>query len=133
MTLLSKQEIGQYLAVVDKVPEVERNKIFALLEMDRVERCRESFLFFVRQMWPGFISGRHHQIMAEAFERVAAGELKRLIINMPPELWNNDSPIDVMQRHSRYVQASKYIDELEADLTAAREELVETRKDFIVI
>ena len=84
MTLLSKQEIGQYLAVVDKVPEVERNKIFALLEMDRVERCRESFLFFVRQMWPGFISGRHHQIMAEAFERVAAGELKRLIINMPP-------------------------------------------------
>ena len=84
MTLLSKQEIGQYLAVVDKVPEVERNKIFALLEMDRVERCRESYLFFVRQMWPGFISGKHHQIMAEAFERVAAGELKRLIINMPP-------------------------------------------------
>jgi predicted phage terminase large subunit-like protein len=84
VTLLSKQEIGQYLALVDKVPEVERNKIFALLEMDRVERCRESYLFFVRQMWPGFISGRHHQIMAEAFERVAAGELKRLIINMPP-------------------------------------------------
>ena len=84
MTLLSKQEIGQYLAVVDKVPEVERNKIFALLDMDRVERCRESYLFFVRQMWPGFISGKHHQIMAEAFERVAAGELKRLIINMPP-------------------------------------------------
>ena len=84
MTLLSKQEIGQYLALVDKVPEVERNKIFALLEMDRVERCRESYLFFVRQMWPGFISGKHHQIMAEAFERVAAGELKRLIINMPP-------------------------------------------------
>jgi predicted phage terminase large subunit-like protein len=84
VTLLSKQEIGQYLAVVDKVPEVERNKIFALLDMDRVERCRESYLFFVRQMWPGFISGKHHQIMAEAFERVAAGELKRLIINMPP-------------------------------------------------
>jgi len=35
-------------------------------------------------MWPGFISGKHHQIMAEAFERVAAGTLKRLIINMPP-------------------------------------------------
>ena len=35
-------------------------------------------------MWPGFISGKHHQIMANAFERVAAGTLKRLIINMPP-------------------------------------------------
>jgi len=35
-------------------------------------------------MWPTFIGGRHHKIMAEAFERVACGELKRLIINMPP-------------------------------------------------
>ncbi len=49
------------------------------------------------------------------------------------QLWNNDIPIDVMQRHSRYVQASKHIDELEADLTAAREELVETRKDFMCL
>jgi len=84
MTLLTRLEISQYLAVVDSVPEAERNKIFALLEMDRVERCRDSYLFFVTQMWPGFISGKHHQIMADAFERVAAGDLKRLIINMPP-------------------------------------------------
>ena len=84
MTLLTKKEIAGYLAIVDKVPENERNKIFALMEMDRVERCRESYLFFVQQMWPIFISGKHHQIMADAFERVASGELKRLIINMPP-------------------------------------------------
>jgi len=84
VTLLSKQEISQFLSVIDKVSEAERNKIYALLEMDRVERCRESFLFFVKQMWPIFISGRHHQIMADAFERVAEGSLKRLIINMPP-------------------------------------------------
>lgn len=84
MTLLSKQEISQFLSVIDKVSEAERNKIYALLEMDRVERCRESFLFFVKQMWPIFISGKHHQIMADAFERVAEGSLKRLIINMPP-------------------------------------------------
>lgn len=84
MTLLSKQELTSYLQIVDKVSEVDRKKIKALLEMDRVQRCRESFLFFVRQMWPVFISGKHHQIMADAFERVANGELKRLIINMPP-------------------------------------------------
>ena len=35
-------------------------------------------------MWPGFIGGKHHKIMADAFEQVAKGELKRLIINMPP-------------------------------------------------
>ena len=35
-------------------------------------------------MWPAFIEGEHHKIMADAFERVANGELKRLIVNMPP-------------------------------------------------
>ena len=84
MTLLTKKEISDFMSVVDKVPEAERKKILALLELDRVERCRESYLFFVQQMWPGFISGKHHQIMADAFERVASGQLKRLIINMPP-------------------------------------------------
>jgi predicted phage terminase large subunit-like protein len=82
--MLSQKDLAKYLAVVDKVPEKERLKIRQLLEFDRVERCRDSFLFFVQQMWPVFISGRHHKIMADAFERVAKGELKRLIINMPP-------------------------------------------------
>jgi predicted phage terminase large subunit-like protein len=66
------------------VSAAERAKIQKLLEMDKVEKSRESFIFFVSQMWDGFISGKHHQIMADAFERVARGELKRLIINMPP-------------------------------------------------
>ncbi len=84
MSLLTKTEIAQYEALIPTVTGVERAKIQKLLEMDKVEKCRESFIFFVSQMWDGFISGKHHQIMAEAFERVARGELKRLIINMPP-------------------------------------------------
>jgi predicted phage terminase large subunit-like protein len=84
MTLLTQKEVQDYMSIVDKVPAAERMKITALLEMDRVERCKESFLPFVKEMWPVFISGKHHQIMADAFERVARGELKRLIINMPP-------------------------------------------------
>jgi len=84
VTLLTKSEIGGYLSIVDTLPEAERNKVYRLLELDRVERCRENYLYFVTQMWPGFISGKHHQIMADAFERVASGDLKRLIINMPP-------------------------------------------------
>ena len=84
MSLLTKKEISNYLAVVDTLPSDQRNKVYQLLEMDRVERCQNDFLYFVTQMWPGFISGKHHKIMADAFERVASGELKRLIINMPP-------------------------------------------------
>ena len=84
MSLLTREEILEYLKLAGTLPEEERAKVKLLLEMDRVERCRESFLYFVTQMWPGFISGKHHQIMANAFERVANGTLKRLIINMPP-------------------------------------------------
>ena len=39
---------------------------------------------FVKVMWPGFIHGRHHAVMAKKFEEIANGKLKRLIINMPP-------------------------------------------------
>jgi predicted phage terminase large subunit-like protein len=50
----------------------------------KYEIARENFLEFVRLVWPGFIAGQHHRIVAEKLERVARGDLKRLIINMPP-------------------------------------------------
>ena len=86
MSLLSHAEITSYLQALDnpKTDAANRHKISLLLEMDKVEKSKESFLYFVTQMWPIFISGGHHKIMADAFERVAKGELKRLIINMPP-------------------------------------------------
>ena len=55
-----------------------------LAQLEKQEACRENFLDFVSAMWPDFISGRHHRIIAEKLERVARGELKRLIINMAP-------------------------------------------------
>ena len=48
------------------------------------EKAEKNFLEFVEKMWPEFIMGRHHGKMAKAFEKVANGECKRLIINMPP-------------------------------------------------
>jgi predicted phage terminase large subunit-like protein len=39
---------------------------------------------FVKTMWPGFIHGRHHAVVAKKFEEIASGKLKRLIICMPP-------------------------------------------------
>ena len=84
MSLLTSQEIAGYLKIVDGLPMQDRQKVLRLLEIDRIERSRESFLFYVQQMWPTFISGKHHKIMADAFERVARGELKRLMISLPP-------------------------------------------------
>jgi len=48
------------------------------------ELAQTKFIKFVEKVWPTFISGAHHKRMAEAFERVADGRCKRLIINMPP-------------------------------------------------
>ena len=56
----------------------------ALQELKRKEGAQNKFLDFVNEVWPTFIGGRHHKRMAEAFERVANGTCKRLIINMPP-------------------------------------------------
>ena len=86
MSLLTHAEVKNYINALDnpKIDAGTRVKIQKLLEMDKVEKSKESFLYFVTQMWPVFISGKHHAIMADAFERVARGDLKRLIINMPP-------------------------------------------------
>ena len=47
-------------------------------------KAKTDFMAYVNYVWPSFIHGRHHVKMARAFERVARGEVKRLIINMPP-------------------------------------------------
>jgi predicted phage terminase large subunit-like protein len=48
------------------------------------DKCQNDFLSYVEHMWPEFICGRHHKIFAEKLNKVATGEIKRLIVNMPP-------------------------------------------------
>ena len=55
-----------------------------LAELERIENCQNNFLTFVKSQWPQFIAGAHHAKMADAFDRIADGKIKRLIINMPP-------------------------------------------------
>ena len=68
------------LDIEDRINKLE----LRLAQLNRVEACKSNFLTFVKAMWPEFIAGEHHKIIAEKFERVARGELKRLIINMAP-------------------------------------------------
>ncbi len=75
-------------AQLDQLPLNVKAKIFELVEeleeRKSAEQAQKSFMAFVRKVWPAFINGAHHVKMAEAFERVAEGKVKRLIINMPP-------------------------------------------------
>jgi|TARA_R110000824_G_scaffold97688_2_gene233362 predicted phage terminase large subunit-like protein len=47
-------------------------------------KAKNDFLSFVKCVWPDFIEGSHHRHVAKKFNKLATGEIKRLIINMPP-------------------------------------------------
>ena len=76
------------LELIDKLPEGERAELLVMAQQYQEaverERSQNDFMGFVKTMWPGFINGRHHRVMAKKFEEIASGKLKRLIINMPP-------------------------------------------------
>jgi len=73
---------------LDKLPVDVREKAIKLLngiaEEDKKEKAQESFLNFTKHIWPEFIEGEHHKIIADKFDKLAKGEIKRLIVNMPP-------------------------------------------------
>ena len=73
---------------ISVLPEDEQVEILNLLDQLKNAKTRQSarsdFLSFVKAVWPAFIEGDHHKVMADAFNRIADGSLKRLIINMPP-------------------------------------------------
>ena len=68
-------------------PDVRKDfmKTFLQYQEKRKEgKIHSDFMAFVKHMWPEFIEGSHHKIVAEKFNQLAEGKLKRLIINMPP-------------------------------------------------
>ena len=74
--------------ILHRLPVHEQEQLLAQLEklseLKRRDLSKRRFIKFVQEVWPSFIAGRHHAKMADAFERVARGDCKRLIINMPP-------------------------------------------------
>ena len=73
---------------VSYMTKTEAKEFTVLLEeLEKREFQEEStstFMNFVKVIWSDFIEGDHHYKMAEAFDKIATGKLKRLIINMPP-------------------------------------------------
>ena len=74
--------------IVAQLPVGEREEFFHMaheyIESLKREKAHVDFMEFVHQMWPGFVNGPHHKIMAKKFQEIADGKCKRLIINMPP-------------------------------------------------
>ena len=80
-------------------PENEREYLLSKIKLHQREKeslVKDDFLEFVKHMWPEFVEGYHHKIIAEKFNKLAKGEIKRLIVNMPP-------------RHTKSEFASNYL------------------------
>ena len=68
-------------------PDIQKEFIEAgiLAKQKRsIEKSQTDFMTFVKRVWPEFIEGSHHKKIAEKFNLLAEGKIKRLIINMPP-------------------------------------------------
>ena len=82
--ILSEQDKTEALARIQRHDQLEKQ-----------ESCQSDFMSFIKHMWPDFIEGRHHKIIAEKFNKIAEGKLKRLIVCLPP-------------RHSKSEMASTF-------------------------
>ena len=73
---------------LDKLPPDAKKEFMKyaikLAEKKKSSKVHDDFMSFVKHVWPEFIEGSHHKQIAEKFNRIAKGQLKRLIINMPP-------------------------------------------------
>ena len=83
--MINLEEIAD---LISKLPVHEQEGFFGMLSDYEVSIKRETaqrdFMAYVHEMWPGFVSGRHHKVMAKKFEEIVEGKLKRLIICMGP-------------------------------------------------
>ena len=93
----------------NKLEELDTQTLKYILKnalLEKQEKAQNDFLTFVKNVWPDFVEGKHHRIYAEKLNRIASGELKRLIVNMPPrhtksEFASNLFPAFFMGRHPK--------------------------------
>tara|TARA_R110002020_G_scaffold426978_2_gene636331 strand:- start:45 stop:1511 length:1467 start_codon:yes stop_codon:yes gene_type:complete len=92
-----------------KLEELDTQTLKYILKnalLEKQEKTQKDFLTFVKSVWPDFVEGKHHRIYAEKLNRIANGELKRLIVNMPPrhtksEFASHLFPAFFMGRHPK--------------------------------
>jgi predicted phage terminase large subunit-like protein len=73
---------------ISKLPAEVRKEILqvdVLLAEKKIKNmAKDDFMSFVKAVWPEFIEGAHHRVIAKKFNDLATGKITRLIVNMPP-------------------------------------------------
>jgi len=73
---------------ISKLPAEVRRELLQLdvsiAEKEIQNKAKNDFMSFVKAVWPEFIEGAHHRVIAQKFNDLATGKINRLIVNMPP-------------------------------------------------
>ena len=73
---------------ISKLPADVRKELLQLQVMMAEKKiknlAKDDFMSFVKAVWPEFIEGPHHRVIAKKFNDLATGKITRLIVNMPP-------------------------------------------------
>jgi len=81
------KKILKELDINNLEPETRKELKTLIVQKDlkqKHSKIQSDFMHFVKHMWPDFIEGDHHKIIAEKFNNLKARKIKRLIVNMPP-------------------------------------------------
>jgi predicted phage terminase large subunit-like protein len=83
--MIDREAVNRALVFATEAQKIELEELLAAYEAQQVAaEARKDFLAYVKTIWPDFIEGEHHRRIAGLFNKVLSGELKRLIISLPP-------------------------------------------------
>ena len=85
---LTPEQLFKLRHAVPAMPEKQKRRVLELLKTYDTQITqnlgKESFLDFVKHVYPGYKVGPHHLKLAQIFEDIAAGKKKRVIVNIAP-------------------------------------------------
>ena len=85
---LTPEQLFKLRQALPTMPDKQKRRVLELLKTYDTQITqnlgRESFLDFVKHVYPGYKVGPHHLKLAQIFEDIANGKKKRVIVNIAP-------------------------------------------------
>ena len=85
---LTPEDLFKLRQALPTMPDKQKRRTAELLKQYQnqlaQELSKDSFLDFVKHVYPGYKVGPHHLKLAQIFEDIAAGKKKRVIVNIAP-------------------------------------------------
>jgi predicted phage terminase large subunit-like protein len=85
---LTPEQLTRLKDSLPTLPDKQKRRVLELLKTYDAQMTqnlgKDSFLDFVKHVYPGYKVGPHHYKLAEIFEAIARGEKKRVIVNIAP-------------------------------------------------